>query len=259
MAINWLDNANFNNRAVREDYVERIANDMINGRWDGRNGEPIKFDTTGRLIEGQHRMWACVKSDTPFETLMITGVSPESYNTSGIGRPKSFADFLGPVHGEKNVFNLASAVRLVYHWSTGTLDKQRDGKTLPTIKQLETVYRDHPNLKDSVSAIANRSDVRKIITPSYAMLIHYAATLENNSARVESFFDRLGSGLGLYEDDPVYHLRRFLLSQRSLKPGQRRSRQEYVLALAIKAWNACKNEQKMKALSFRVGEPFPQL
>ena len=98
MAINWLDNANFNNRAVREDYVERIANDMINGRWDGRNGEPIK-----------------------------------------------------------------------------------------------------------------------------------------------------------------YHLRRFLLSQRSLKPGQRRSRQEYVLALAIKAWNACKNEQKMKALSFRVGEPFPQL
>ena len=121
MAIKWLDSDNDKNRTLREDYVRRLAADMIAGKWRGRNGESIGFDTNGRLVDGQHRLWACVQADTPFETLLVTGLDPEDYNTKGIGRPKNFSDFLGPVHGEKNVNLLAAAVRLVHIWTSGNL------------------------------------------------------------------------------------------------------------------------------------------
>ena len=88
MAVKWLDETNTNNRQVREDHVSRLAADMLTGKWQGRNGEAIRFDTTGRLVDGQHRLWACVQSETPFETLLIKDVDPDTFSTIGIGAKK---------------------------------------------------------------------------------------------------------------------------------------------------------------------------
>ncbi len=259
LAMKWLDEANINNRKVREEHVKKLADDMAAGRWRGKNGEPIKFDRNGRLIEGQHRLWACVQSDTPFETLMITDVDPEDYKTSGIGRPKNLADFLGPVYGEKNVMLLASTLRLVHLWRTDRL-KRPGWKSLSTsIAELEIVYHDHSKLPASVVWVSSHKACRDLLNPSYATLIHYAGTLEGKAAMVESFLERVGSGLGLLDDDPVWHLRKFLLSQRGLKPGHKRPGREYMLALAIKAWTASKEGRKVRALQFRVDETFPKL
>lgn len=259
LAASWLDQCNSNNRSIRQDHVNRLAADMLANKWRGRNGEAIRFDTSGRLVDGQHRLWACVQSGKAFETLLVRGVDPADYSTIGIGAKKSFGDFLGPVHGEKNVFLLASSLRLVWQWSHGCLASPKDARSIPTISELQDCYRDHPNLRESVVRVAGMSSLKRLLTPSYAVLIHYAATLENKNAVAESFFDRLGSGLGLYENDPVYQLRKFLLSQKGASPGNRRAGQTYVLALTIKAWNASKQEQKVSRLVFKVDEGFPQL
>jgi hypothetical protein len=257
MAMKWLDETNTKNRPVRETWVARLAADMKAGRWRGQNGEAIRFDTSGRLVDGQHRLWACTQSGMPFDTLLITGVDEEDYGTIGIGRPKSFGDFLGPVHGEKNVYLLASMVRLVYRWQHGNLDSK--GNVDPTIAELEITLRDHPGIRESANRVASMAQLKRILTSSFAGLIHYAGYLEGKTAMVESFLERLGSGLGLMDDDPVYHLRKFLLSQRGIRPGYRRPTQVYILALAIKAWTASKEEKRIKALQFRTGDAFPQL
>lgn len=257
LATKWLDQSNTNNRAVRWPHVSALADDMKKGRWRGQNGEPIKFDTSGRMFEGQHRCYACIESDSPFETLLITDCDPEDYSTSGTGKSKVLADFLGPLHGEKNTALLSAAIRLVHAWSRNELKNAKS--SAPSISDLEVTYKDHPNLSDSVNRVAGMSELRKILPQSYSALIHYAATLENKNARVESFLERLGDGLGLFDTDPVYHLRKFLLSQKGPSAGHRRSPKTFVLALVIKAWNFSKEEKKISALRLRADEEFPKL
>lgn len=256
--MQWLDETNKNNRKVRQQWVDQLADDMIAGRWRGQNGEAIRFDTEGRLVDGQHRLWACVQSGTAFETLLVTGVDIEDYKTIGIGTKKGLVDFLGPVYGEKNPTLYAAALRLVHVWRTGRL--KSGWKSLAhSISELETAYHDHPQLADSVAWVSNHKPVRVLLNGTYAAFIHYAGFLEGKQAAVESFLDRVGSGLGLMEDDPAYQLRKFLLSQKGLTAGHRRPGRDYVLALAIKAWNAAKQGEKMKALAFKVNEDWPVL
>lgn len=50
---------------------------MRNGNWKA-NGEAIKFSSTGRLLDGQHRLRACVKEQVPFTTLVIRGLEDEA-------------------------------------------------------------------------------------------------------------------------------------------------------------------------------------
>lgn len=260
LALKWLEQ-NQNNRTIRQGHVERLASDMTAGRWRGLNGEAIRFDSHGRLVDGQHRLWACFLSKVVFESLVIDDIDAEDYSTIGIGAKKSLGDFLGPMGKEKNVHLLASTIRLVHLWRHGQLGSMGEGggRLLPTIAEMEKTFLDNPNIRDSVNALASMNATRRLLNATYACLIHYAGTLDNKSASVQSFLDRLGSGLGLAADDPVYCLRKELEKMRGPTPGRHRVGRQYVLAMAIKAWNASKREQRMKALVFKVGEAFPVL
>lgn len=259
VATLWLEEHNTRNRTVRDDHVNNLAADMAAGKWNGRNGEPIKFDTDGNMFEGQHRCWACIQSNTPFETLLLTGCKPEDYQTSGTGKSKHFGDFLGPVHGEKNTTLLASATRLVWHWQNGTMGSGQVKSAGLTVTQMTETYKAHPKLAESVNRVSGMKKVRDLLTGTFAVLLHYAGTREGHQVQVENFLERLGDGLGLMEDSPIYQLRKFLLAQRAARPGIRRPTRLYVLALAIKAWNAEKAERSVKVLQFRADEAFPTL
>jgi hypothetical protein len=60
-AESWLAK-NPNNRNLRVPVVQSYARDMVSGNWM-LNGETIKFDQSGKLIDGQHRLSAVVTAD----------------------------------------------------------------------------------------------------------------------------------------------------------------------------------------------------
>jgi len=251
LAMGWLEDTNTNNRAVRDIHVRRLAEDMKAGKWRGFNGEAIRFDSEGRLVDGQHRLWACTIAGVPFDTLVVAGVDPEEYATIGTGIRKTFADFLGPMHGEKNANLYAAAVRLVYSWQAGELGANR--WDAPSVSVLEQTYHDHPGLRDSVTFAAGH---RSLLNQSFVALIHYAATISGKRDRAETFLTRLHDGLGLTDTDPVYHLRKFLAAQHG---SRRKAHTGYVLAMAIKAWKAADPGRQIRALRFRADEAFPEL
>lgn len=67
---------NTNNRNLIKRKLAQYAKDMKEGRWV-LNGEPIQFDDSGELINGQHRLNACIRSNSAFTTLVVFGVSGE--------------------------------------------------------------------------------------------------------------------------------------------------------------------------------------
>lgn len=70
----YLDN-NAKHRPIKEKKVAEYMAEMQNGQWR-LNGKTICFDTTGRLLNGQHRLSAVVRSGVPLTTVVVRGLDP---------------------------------------------------------------------------------------------------------------------------------------------------------------------------------------
>jgi hypothetical protein len=58
MAATWLETSE-GNRRIRQDHVNTLADHIRHGRWRLTH-DPIAFDHNGKLVDGQHRLWAIV-------------------------------------------------------------------------------------------------------------------------------------------------------------------------------------------------------
>jgi len=102
MATQWLSTA-LHNRKLRPSKVRAYAEDMRCGRWT-MNGESIKFDTAGHLLNGQHRLNAVIKSGATVEMATVRGLDPSTQATMDRGlSAKSYdwakGDHIRAVHG----------------------------------------------------------------------------------------------------------------------------------------------------------------
>lgn len=87
MAQEYLKFNTENYRSLNKLRVISYSNDMKAGKWQ-LNGEAIKFDTEGKLIDGQHRLQAIVRANVPVEMLVIRGIQ-EGVNLYDIGSTRS--------------------------------------------------------------------------------------------------------------------------------------------------------------------------
>ena len=79
MAEKWLSRNIENNRKINDDRVNAYAREMKDGKWLV-TGQAIQFDENGVLIDGQHRLQAVIKAQTPVQMLVTTGLSPTAVN-----------------------------------------------------------------------------------------------------------------------------------------------------------------------------------
>lgn len=111
-AIAWLE-GNTHNRALRDSAVQRYARDMKAGRWRLTH-QGIAFGPDGKLIDGQHRLWAIVEADTPIRMMVARGVSADAQAVIDDNLPRTAVDALKLRHGvqAKNV-EVAIAKRIL--------------------------------------------------------------------------------------------------------------------------------------------------
>ena len=76
-----------NNRGIVKKRVALYAHDMMSGNWCD-NGETIKFNSNGELIDGQHRLRAILASGTTQTMWVARGVDKNAFMTidTGMGR-----------------------------------------------------------------------------------------------------------------------------------------------------------------------------
>lgn len=85
MAIAFLEYNVKNYRPLNGNVVRKYAADMKAGKWKG-NGEAIVFSEDHILRNGQHRLHAVVKSQTPTEFYIIFDAEPGEFYDSGYKR-----------------------------------------------------------------------------------------------------------------------------------------------------------------------------
>lgn len=90
-AEHWLKESNVDNRRMRGWWVDALAQEMRLGRFV-QNHQGIAFSKSGRLIDGQHRLAAIVKSGCTVNLLVSSGVDEEAFMVVDCGIKRNMSD-----------------------------------------------------------------------------------------------------------------------------------------------------------------------
>jgi hypothetical protein len=252
LAERWLAR-NPNNRNIRKAVIEGYARDMRTGDWV-LNGETLKFDTSGRLIDGQHRLSAVIAADTSVPMIVVRGVDESVMDTVDAGAKRTYADAL-KLQGEENTTTLAAVARRAVMWSKGA--RTNTGAIRPTPREMNAFLDENPSIRTSAE-VAVRLSSRSLLPASVVGLCHWLfAAFDTDEA--DWFLARVTDGDGISGNSPVAALRNRIIKMRVA--GGRVNETE-ALALVIYAWNAHRADETRTKLQMPKGgltpENFPE-
>ncbi len=242
---------NEGNRPIDKRVLDAYARDMEGSNW-ALTGEPVIISDRGEILDGQHRLNACMTSKQPFRTLLVKGISrSEAFALMNTGKRRRFSDVLG-TQGEQNTKVLQAAAKLLWTYYNGALAVT---KRYPTNTELQEILRLHPDVRKYVSQVFLKS----VKGPGSIMAALRYLLGVADEAKAEDFFSRLGSGAGLTEGSPILVLREKLLGNK----GADKLSQLETCACVVKSWNAFLTGRKINILKFvsrgPKAEQFPKI
>lgn len=254
LAKEWLTH-NKCNRTIREQWCLKLASDMRNGRWQF-NGETIKFSISGDLLDGQHRLEACIRANVPFETVVVFNATDDCFRTIDIGTPRRLSDSLLDWPSARTC--AAIAVALFIHDTYG-IQRKNNPRCHPSKPEALDYALQH---KSEIVEAARAARGKKLQLLASSTITGTCSVLFHRQAEVlaDRFFDDVSTGVGLDRRNPAYHLRE-RLQQNNAKKEKLGDLDVY--ALFFKAWIAYKDGKKLGALRWcNTGpspQPFPQI
>ena len=129
MARGWMKKNIINTRPIQLNRVQQYMRDMKNGRWK-ENAETIKFADTGELIDGQHRLQACMEGGVGFWSLVAHGVKRDAFLTIDRGQTRTPGQQLFLMDGVGNYNAIAATLNILYRFRDGII--LRGGKATAT-------------------------------------------------------------------------------------------------------------------------------
>lgn len=236
---------NTRNRPLRRATVKRFAAAMRRDEWLN-NGETIKFNGSGCLIDGQHRLAAIVEADRTIEAIVVRGLMSDAQETVDTGVRRHPSDVLalrGYAHGAE----VSAAARAAYYQGRYDRIVTRGAEDYPTHQQIVAIAEaDTKNIQAAADfAVEFRASHPEfgLSAPMVAEMV-YTFGLKSSPERAMDFF----RALVLAEDGPTRLLRHTLVSN---KNAMRRLSRAKVLAFCIKAFNAWVMGSDIKRLRWK--------
>lgn len=238
------------NRRSSPDRVQLLVNVLKAGQWK-LNGETIIVAADGTLLDGQHRLQACVQAGVPFSTFIVFGVEKDTFDTIDSGKSRTGADNLH-IKGYKNAILLAGALRLRALHESGNFSGTTAG--LPgltgaacTSQGLVEIAERSQDLIDAARDVVGKyRKAGKLITQSLAIFF-LAEFSKQDKSLAEMFFEDIEKGEGLSASDPTFLLRERLIERASSK---RKISREEVAAITVKTWVAYRDSNPLRQLRY---------
>lgn len=195
---------NVENRTLRQTNIDKIARDMTQGRWED-NGDTIRFSDEPALLDGQHRLLAIIKTGLPMPLWIRSGLAKKTRSTMDTGARRTAGDAL-KFAGVSNGKNVAAVIRKVLMWNMG--DKKLSSNLTISNAEIEDAFQSDALAFQRSADIGTRTYGGFVFLPASVIGTAHYLTYKIDSATCGEFFDRLGSGLMLTADSPVYALRK---------------------------------------------------
>lgn len=247
LAEEWLATLNVT-RTLAPRRVNTLAEAIIRGEWKF-DGNSIKFNTKGELIDGQHRLAAIIQAGATVESLVITNMQDDVIDVIDSGRARSLYDNM-KMRGIPNASGTTAILVSLFRYENGTYKPalRSQNWTDATFSQVYARYNEDPEYWRRIYNMGHRIwEGSGAIQSAAGLFYHFALALDQEDA--DHFADQLSLGHGLQENDPAYVLRRMLAIKNPNRP--RRNYQHY--AYLVKGWNAYREGRPVQVLSYRAG------
>jgi hypothetical protein len=247
-----LTQFNANNRGIKRHQREFIKVQVQENRFL-YNGETIVIGDNRQVMNGQHRLSACVAADMPIEVLIVFGVPSKVFVTIDQGSRRNGADVL-TIKGQQNCSCLAAALRQIDnyfhdcigqpHASGRTVDRHDNAKSLELLEK-------YPGVQHSVSMMVHC----RLTPPGLAAALNYLFRMVDetdadefcgvvmNGVQTDATYSQVGKAAGL--------LREWLMRAAI---GSKKMPARYIANVWIKAWNAGRTGVFPKILVYKDGE-----
>lgn len=261
MAHNLLRNNQ--NRNVKDRNLKKIATSIMQDGWD-TGVSMLVFTASGRLIDGQHRLKACIKTETPITTVYsVVPEAPLAMRNIDRGVKRSLADDLR-LAGELGSASLAATIRVAYAFYSGTTPEQffaaEKFSSVTTDAEYFRFFNTRPQdirtvAKYTLNFYKNlKRNVANVIIPSKITFL-FLAFWEQDPEEAVNFFNMLSGANAICCPAPIAVLRQRLteLDRMTATPSSR-----VVAAYIIKAWNAYISGETLTQITFRGGGSHPE-
>jgi len=245
---------NYNNRNVTKSNVTFLSKQMEDGKWLF-DGQPIRFDSFGRLLDGQHRLNAIIKSGTTQKFLIVSGIESESFKVMDTGKNRSSGDALSVLGVSYANSISAGAKKIIKHYK-GTHGKNNSGYKI-TNTDVVNWYEDNKGVVDvAKNCLELSKSFSNVIPSSYLIYLTYVFS-DKNVLDAEKFIKELCYGSNSDLKSPSNTLRRLLISDKLSKSSMS---PEHKNAIIFKAWNSFRKNKSISFLRWNKDvEKFPNL
>jgi hypothetical protein len=247
---------NIKNRPINESHVAFFEEQLKRGEMLLTH-QGIAISDNARLLDGQHRLTAIVRTGISAEILVTRGLSEKVFTVLDSGSKRSAGDVLA-IAGASNASALATGIRMYIAYQnipdniwTGGLIKQKC-----TAKTIAETYHSDKSAWEACAAIAIRNALNKISVPGSMTCLMYLANRKHGYTLhfLERFAAKLKEGTNLEPGEPILAYRNKMMGNQPIYRGT--YSQQARLADYIKLFNACITTQKLKIFK---SQPFPPM
>ena len=233
---------NTKNRILTTESIKKLLSEM-NGNHFVFNGDTVRYDVTYAQGDGQTRYYSFLLSDLEeIEFMFITGLDPSVIFTIDKGRPRTLIHDR-QIRGDEQAGSIPAVTKILRGYKTG------DYHAIKSIndRELDEFYRE--NVEEIQRAITKGDALYAIDSTKATSAILgacYYLCAEKSEEDADSFFNRLITGVGLFENAPELTLGRYLNRERvHLKHS---STQKVVSGInhILYAWNKYRKGEPLK-------------
>ena len=236
------------NRNIRQNAVERMINDLKKGNWIFQP-QPIIFNQSGELIDGQHRLWAIVMSGVSMPCLVAFGWPTEVQQVVDQQANRSVADICKIKKG-MSIGNIHAAVAtaMITHspeCAAGNLSK------------MDILYFLEKHLDAIVFAVKTFTHNVRGVTVASVMAPVARAYYTANHERLRQFGEILSEGKyqDFNKDEAALKLRNYLI--KLVRPDRGKLERKSLYRKSAFALQNFLAKKSCPRISEIVSEPFP--
>lgn len=228
---------NDRNRPVSPKTISRYAAEMSAKNWRYTR-VPIIFSDQERLIDGQHRLMACVESGVAFGADVVFGAPDDSFYYIDVGKKRGASDIFC-INGVPNHKMAAAATRILMAYKENRAQGWSAISYGGSLEDVYNAYLEFPGLQGSIKAAGHVFTRDRMPQPSAATAIHYLCAQKNRTLANE-YFGKVSSGVGFKnKQDPAYRVREYLTREDS------NAHAKHAMAALIQGWNAIRTNKRL--------------
>lgn len=241
---------NLNNRPETKLHVTKLVKQLVGGHWS-YNAQPIIFDESGTLSDGQHRLRGCILSGVSFIVAVSVGVEEGSFSKMDNNKSRSTSDVMA-IGGVSNSKIANAVTQHIYSFRNGRFSANKTALRNLSNTEILDYYHQLPNIEESIK-LAMRLSKRsqKFVTPKMLATFHYLFS-EKDPELATEFITDLALGENFTNGRPVKALFNKFMKAKMDKTykftGMEMDKH------MVYAWNKTRNGEKVKR--FNIDDDF---